>query len=71
MIEQILRREVIAVETFGNNHAAMRRTFTARLLVPGPVVAGSPLTVLRGRWLADRGMVLTAIVIAAAPARQV
>jgi 4'-phosphopantetheinyl transferase EntD len=30
-------------------------TFTARLLVPGPVVNGSPLTLLRGRWLSDLG----------------
>ena len=39
--------------------------FTARLLVPGPVVARTPLTLLHGRWLADRGMVVTAIVVPA------
>jgi 4'-phosphopantetheinyl transferase EntD len=33
-------------------------TFTARLLA-----ANSPFTVLRGRWLADRGLVVTAIVV--------
>jgi enterobactin synthetase component D / holo-[acyl-carrier protein] synthase len=49
----------------------LRRTFAARLLVPGPPVVGSPLTVLQGRWLVDMGMVLTAIVVPAAPARQV
>ena len=38
-------------------------SFTARLLVPGPLVARSPLTVLRGRWLADRGLLVTAIVV--------
>jgi 4'-phosphopantetheinyl transferase EntD len=42
-------------------------TFTARLLVPGPVVAGSPLRVLDGRWMTGRGLVLTAIVLPAEP----
>ncbi|HEY6309510.1 MAG TPA: 4'-phosphopantetheinyl transferase superfamily protein [Streptosporangiaceae bacterium] len=42
-------------------------TFSARLLVPGPLVAGSPLTELRGRWLAARGLLLTAIVVPARP----
>jgi 4'-phosphopantetheinyl transferase EntD len=40
-------------------------TFTARLLVPGPVVAGVPLTVLNGRWLADQGFLVTAVVVPA------
>jgi 4'-phosphopantetheinyl transferase EntD len=40
-------------------------TFTARLLVRGPLVNGAPLTVLRGRWLADQGLLLTAAVIPA------
>jgi 4'-phosphopantetheinyl transferase EntD/DNA-binding NarL/FixJ family response regulator len=43
-----------------------RGAFTARLLVPGPLVAGSPLTVLHGRWLADRGLLVTAIAVPAA-----
>lgn len=38
-------------------------TFTARLLVPGPLVNGSPLTLLSGRWLAQRGFLLTAVVV--------
>jgi 4'-phosphopantetheinyl transferase EntD len=38
-------------------------TFLARLLVPGPLVDGSPLTSLAGRWLAARNLVLTAIVV--------
>jgi 4'-phosphopantetheinyl transferase EntD len=38
-------------------------TFTARLLVQGPPVNGAPLTQLRGRWLAERGLLVTAIVI--------
>jgi len=42
-------------------------TFTARLLVPGPLVAGSPLTLLRGRWLASRGLLVTAIVVPVLP----
>jgi 4'-phosphopantetheinyl transferase EntD len=40
-------------------------TFTARLLVPGPLVAGSPLTTLHGRWLAGHGLVMTAIALPA------
>jgi 4'-phosphopantetheinyl transferase EntD len=40
-------------------------TFTARLLVPGPLLAGAPLTTLSGRWLTDRGLILTAIAIPA------
>jgi 4'-phosphopantetheinyl transferase EntD len=40
-------------------------TFTAGLLVPGPLVAGSPLRVLRGRWLAGQEIVATAIVVPA------
>jgi 4'-phosphopantetheinyl transferase EntD len=40
-------------------------TFAARLLVPGPLVNGSPLTHLSGRWLADQGLLVTAIVIPA------
>jgi 4'-phosphopantetheinyl transferase EntD len=42
-------------------------TFTARLLVPGPPVAGSPLTTLRGRWLASRGLLVTTVVVPAFP----
>lgn len=38
-------------------------TFSAHLLVPGPVVTGTPLTVLNGRWLADRGFLVTATAV--------
>jgi 4'-phosphopantetheinyl transferase EntD len=38
--------------------------FSARLLVPGPVVAGRQLTELSGRWLCDGEHVATAIAIA-------
>jgi 4'-phosphopantetheinyl transferase EntD len=37
--------------------------FTARLCVSGPVVGGCPLTEFNGRWLAWRGLVLTAIAL--------
>jgi 4'-phosphopantetheinyl transferase EntD len=40
-------------------------TFTARLLVPGPLVNGQPLTALSGSWVADRGLLATAIVVGA------
>jgi 4'-phosphopantetheinyl transferase EntD len=41
-------------------------TFAARLLVPGPIVAGRELTVFTGRWLTTGGLVLTATHIAVA-----
>lgn len=40
-------------------------TFTARLLVEGPLVKRAPLTKLNGRWLADHGLLVTAIVVPA------
>ncbi|MEV6564425.1 4'-phosphopantetheinyl transferase family protein [Streptomyces kronopolitis] len=36
-------------------------TFTARLLVPGPVVDGHEVTEFHGRWLIGSGLVVTAI----------
>jgi 4'-phosphopantetheinyl transferase EntD len=41
-------------------------TFIARLLVPGPVLAGRQLTEFHGRWLARNGLVVTAIAVPAA-----
>lgn len=38
-------------------------TFTARLLVTGPPVHGTPLTGFAGRWLVQDGLILTAIVV--------
>jgi 4'-phosphopantetheinyl transferase EntD len=38
-------------------------TFAARLLVPGPVVAGERLSGFTGRWLVRNGLVVTAIVV--------
>jgi 4'-phosphopantetheinyl transferase EntD len=42
-----------------------QRTFSARLLVPGPVVAGLELTGFEGRWLVADGLVVTAIALGA------
>jgi len=39
------------------------QTFTARLLVDGPVVNGAVLTGFEGRWLIANGLIVTAIVI--------
>lgn len=41
------------------------RSFTAELLVDGPVVNGRPLTGFTGRWLISRHLIVTAIVIPA------
>lgn len=38
-------------------------SFTARLLVPGPVLDGEDLTAFSGRWLARNGLILTAIAV--------
>jgi 4'-phosphopantetheinyl transferase EntD len=40
-------------------------TFTARLLVAGPRVNDLPLTAFSGRWLIDRGLIVTAIAVPA------
>ena len=42
-------------------------TFSARLLVRGPLLADRQLTALSGRWLVRDGMILTTIAVAAAP----
>ena len=42
-----------------------RREFRARLLVPGPVVAGREIEGFAGRWLVADGLVITAIALAA------
>jgi 4'-phosphopantetheinyl transferase EntD len=52
--------------SIGINPAA--GTFTARLLVPGPVLAGHQLTEFSGRWLAAGGLVITSIAVPARPA---
>ncbi len=43
------------------------RTFSARLLVSGPLLANRRLTELSGRWLVCDGLVLTAIALAVTP----
>ena len=45
-------------------------TFTARLLVNGPIVDGRRLTGLAGRWLVRNGLIVTAIVRPAATGRR-
>ncbi|MDP9870147.1 MULTISPECIES: 4'-phosphopantetheinyl transferase family protein [Streptosporangium] len=40
-------------------------TFTARLLVPGPLVAGRRLTGFTGRWLVADGLAVTAVTLPA------
>ncbi|MFI9052255.1 4'-phosphopantetheinyl transferase [Streptomyces sp. NPDC053427] len=40
-------------------------TFTARLLVPGPVVAGTAIGEFSGRWMVGAGLLMTAIVMTA------
>jgi len=40
-----------------------RRRFSARLLVPGPVVDGSEIGGFEGRWLVGDGLVVTAIAV--------
>lgn len=43
-------------------------TFRSRLLVPGPLVAGTRLTELGGRWALAGGLLATAVVVPPAPA---
>ncbi|EIV93077.1 4'-phosphopantetheinyl transferase [Frankia sp. QA3] len=43
--------------------ALARGTFTAKLLVTGPTLGGGELTGFDGHWLADRGLLLTAITV--------
>ena len=38
-------------------------TFTARILIPGPMLLGRPLTGFSGRWAAGNGLVMTAIAV--------
>lgn len=52
----------------GPGRAAVTGTFDARLLVPGPPVNGGQLQLLHGRWLADRGLIVTAVLVPASPA---
>jgi 4'-phosphopantetheinyl transferase EntD len=38
-------------------------TFVARLLVPGPMAEGRPVTTFHGRWLVREGLIVTAIAL--------
>ena len=42
---------------------AKARSFQARLLVSGPIIAGTRLTELHGQWCVDGGLVATAVVL--------
>lgn len=42
-------------------------TFSARLLVPGPLVDGERLTGFDGRWVVRHGLVVTAVALPASP----
>jgi 4'-phosphopantetheinyl transferase EntD len=42
---------------------AVNQSFTARLLVAGPVVNSAVLTGFEGRWLVSDGLIVTTIVI--------
>ena len=61
-----LTRRWLGFEEASVNIDPVNRTFTARLLVDGPVVNGSLLTGFEGRWLVSDGLIVTAIVITAA-----
>jgi 4'-phosphopantetheinyl transferase EntD len=43
-------------------------TFSALLLVPGPILEGTRLTAFAGRWLVRDGLILTAIALPTARA---
>ncbi|MEU6309435.1 4'-phosphopantetheinyl transferase superfamily protein [Streptomyces sp. NPDC047014] len=60
----------LARRWLGFEHAAVvlepeTKTFTARLLAPGPLVNDIRLTELRGRWAARHGLLVTAITVPA------
>jgi 4'-phosphopantetheinyl transferase EntD len=46
-----------------------RRTFSARLLVPGPASGGGELTGFEGRWAIEDGIVLSAVALPTSPPR--
>ncbi|MCC3768355.1 4'-phosphopantetheinyl transferase superfamily protein [Streptomyces sp. UNOC14_S4] len=52
----------------GTDTDGLSGTFSARLLVPGPVVDGERLDGFTGRWLAGEGLVVTAITLGASSA---
>lgn len=56
---QNLKAADIVIEPYGG-------TFTAKLLAPGPLVNGVPVTEMRGRWLVHQGFLITTVVVPAA-----
>lgn len=42
-----------------------KKTFTARIRVPGPVINGSQRNLFEGRWIMRRGLIVTAIIMSA------
>jgi enterobactin synthetase component D / holo-[acyl-carrier protein] synthase len=60
-----LARRWLGFESVGIRIDPHAGKFTARLLAPGPLVHGAPLTSVNGRWLADQGFLVTAVVIPA------
>jgi 4'-phosphopantetheinyl transferase EntD len=60
-----LARRWLGFESADVSIDAEQGTFSVQLLVPGPLVNGSPLSVLHGRWVADHGLLVTAIVLSA------
>jgi 4'-phosphopantetheinyl transferase EntD len=58
-----LARRWLGFEEAAIDFDPVGRTFTARLLVEGPVVNGAVLTGFDGRWLVSDGLIVTAIVI--------
>lgn len=60
-----LARRWLGFESADIHIDAEQGTFTVQLLVPGPLVHGSPLSVLCGRWVADHGFLATAVVLPA------
>lgn len=60
-----LARRWLGLEDIAVSIDREHREFSARLLVPGPVLNGRELTELRGGWLVADGLVLTAIALPA------
>jgi 4'-phosphopantetheinyl transferase EntD len=58
-----LARRWLGFEDAGIVFDSPSGTFEARLLVPGPDIAGNPLTGFAGRWLVRNGLAVTAIAL--------
>jgi 4'-phosphopantetheinyl transferase EntD len=58
-----LARRWLGFEDVDMTFDGAEASFSARLLVAGPVVDGAPLTHLDGRWLVEDGVVAAAVVV--------